>query len=52
MRLLLWFALVSALAVEGATILPLLAGLVLVGCADVRFGRGAYAPDVHDLFVG
>jgi hypothetical protein len=36
MRLLLWIALTCALAVEGAMVLPLLAGLAIVGCAEVR----------------
>ncbi|MDR6593182.1 hypothetical protein ACFFSW_05385 [Saccharothrix longispora] len=36
MRLLLWTALTCALAVEGAMFLPLLAGLVIVGCAAER----------------
>ncbi|MGM1058706.1 hypothetical protein [Saccharothrix sp. Mg75] len=36
MRLLLWTALTCALAVEGATFLPLLAGLAIIGCAAER----------------
>ncbi|XVS60880.1 hypothetical protein ACQPYE_21475 [Actinosynnema sp. CA-299493] len=36
MRLLLWIALTCALAVEGAMVLPLLAGVAIVGCAEVR----------------
>ncbi|MFI9011125.1 hypothetical protein ACIGNX_28210 [Actinosynnema sp. NPDC053489] len=37
MRLLLWIALTCALAVEGGMVLPLLAGLVIIGCAaEVR----------------
>ncbi|MFD7659674.1 hypothetical protein ACFV4N_37350 [Actinosynnema sp. NPDC059797] len=51
MRLLLWIALTSALAVEGATVLPMLAGLVIVGCADARFCRGVRTPRVQDLFI-
>ncbi|MEU5693111.1 hypothetical protein [Actinosynnema sp. NPDC020468] len=34
MRLLLWIALLSALAVVGALTLPLLAGFALVVCSD------------------
>lgn len=36
MRLLLWTALTCVLAVEGAMVLPLLAGVAIVGCAEVR----------------
>jgi len=36
MRLLLWIALTCALAVEGAMVLPLLAGVAIVGCAEIR----------------
>ena len=36
MRLLLWIALTCALAVEGAMVLPLVAGLVIIGCAGAR----------------
>ncbi len=36
MRLLLWIALTCALAVEGAMVLPMLAGVVIVGCAETR----------------
>jgi len=52
MRLLIWIALTSALAVEGAMVLPLLGGLVIVGCADARFWRGVRAPRAHDFFIG
>jgi hypothetical protein len=52
MRLLLWIALTCALAVEGAMVLPLLAGVVIVGCAEAR--RRAPRPRTparHDLFA-
>jgi hypothetical protein len=48
MRLLLWIALTCALAVEGAMVLPLLAGLAIVGCAEAR--RRSHRPRTrHDL---
>lgn len=52
MRLLLWIVLTSALAVEGAMVLPLLAGLAIIGCADARCGRGVRAWRTRDLFIG
>ncbi|WP_181320685.1 hypothetical protein [Saccharothrix carnea] len=53
MRLLLWIALTCALAVEGAMVLPLLAGMALVGCAEVRHRTARPCARVrHDLFTG
>jgi hypothetical protein len=53
MRLLLWIALTCALAVEGAMVLPLLAGVVIVGCAEVRpRSPRPRARRRHDLVVG
>ncbi|WP_158845874.1 hypothetical protein [Saccharothrix deserti] len=52
MRLLLWTALTCALAVAGGMVLPLLAGIALVGCADERLRRGkTCAPSGRDLFI-
>jgi hypothetical protein len=53
MRLLLWIALTCALAVEGAMVLPLLAGLAIVGCADARRRSARPRPRArHDLLAG
>jgi hypothetical protein len=52
MRLLLWTALTCALAVAGGMVLPLLAGIALVGCADDRLRRGMTgASPRRDLFI-
>ncbi|MEU4448589.1 hypothetical protein AB0K14_07110 [Actinosynnema sp. NPDC050801] len=52
MRLLLWIALTCALAVEGAMVLPLLAGLAIIGCAEARRRSPRPRPRTrHDLFA-
>ncbi|MCE6997183.1 hypothetical protein LZG04_20595 [Saccharothrix sp. S26] len=54
MRLLLWIALTCALAVEGAMVLPLVAGVLLVGCAEARRRRAPRPPARmrQDLLAG
>ncbi|MFD1151716.1 hypothetical protein [Saccharothrix hoggarensis] len=51
MRLLLWIALTCALAVEGAVVLPLLAGMALVCCAEARRRSRPWRHDRHTVLT-